>query len=329
MKKKIKINFSDFGLQNNENFILKDLSERYDVEFSDRPDFLFYSCFGLDHYWKYKNCVKIYYTGEFVPPDFSDCDYAIGFDDINFGKRYMQYPYCMLHLNQSIMDRKKILEKGLPKLFCNFIYSNSTIGEGACHREQFCLELSKYKHIDCPGKVLNNMYAESLDKKKHSDWATAKLDFISHYKFTIAFENIDADDYITEKLVQPLSVGSIPIYKGGGKGNFLKKFNPESFINVNDYDTYDSLIREIVRIDNDDDAYMKMLMAPPLLDRDIFRKQTEIKDFLYHIIERGNQPLLKDPRNKSLFHQKTIRSYVRQVDIVKRAHRFIRSLLHI
>lgn len=324
MKKKIKINFSDFGLQDNENFILQDLKERYDVEISDSPDFVFYSCFGLDHYWKYKNCVKIYYTGEFVPADFSDCDYAIGFDDIKFANRYMQYPYCLVHLDRSIMERERFINKSENRRFCNFIYSNTTIGEGAHIRELFCKELSKYKHVDCPGRALNNMYSEILDKKKHHDWASSKLQFISDYKFTIAFENHDADDYITEKLIQPMMVGSIPIYRGGGKGSFIKHFNPESYINVHDYDSFDSVIKEIIRLDNDSEAYKKMLLASPVADLSIFQLREQIKEFIFDIIERGNSPIAKDPRGMSLLHQKSIKSYIRKFNCVKSLHRFIR-----
>lgn len=40
------------------------------------------------------------------------------------------------------------------------------------------------------------------------------LHFVAQYKFTIAFENAVCEDYITEKLWRPLTVGSIPIYLG-------------------------------------------------------------------------------------------------------------------
>lgn len=40
------------------------------------------------------------------------------------------------------------------------------------------------------------------------------LNFVSKYKFIIAFENALCEDYITEKLWRPLIVGAIPIYFG-------------------------------------------------------------------------------------------------------------------
>lgn len=40
------------------------------------------------------------------------------------------------------------------------------------------------------------------------------LRLMAKYKFTIAFENAVGDDYITEKLWRPLTLGSVPIYLG-------------------------------------------------------------------------------------------------------------------
>jgi hypothetical protein len=37
---------------------------------------------------------------------------------------------------------------------------------------------------------------------------------VARYKFTLSFENAVCNDYITEKLWRPLTVGSVPIYMG-------------------------------------------------------------------------------------------------------------------
>jgi len=55
------------------------LSKYYELELTkDKPDFLLYSCFGYD-YLKY-NCIRIFYAGENVRPNFDECDYAFSFD---------------------------------------------------------------------------------------------------------------------------------------------------------------------------------------------------------------------------------------------------------
>ena len=61
MKKKIKINFVDFfrGFDKENNQFTNILRERYDVEISDSPKYIFYSTFGKT-YLDY-DCVKIYF----------------------------------------------------------------------------------------------------------------------------------------------------------------------------------------------------------------------------------------------------------------------------
>ena len=71
-KKSIKINFVDTEkgyFNNDDNLFLDILKEHYNVEISDKPDFLFYSCFG-DNYKNFSNCVKIFFTNENIIPDF-------------------------------------------------------------------------------------------------------------------------------------------------------------------------------------------------------------------------------------------------------------------
>lgn len=90
-KKKIKINFSDFwgGFDNKNNLFTGILSQRYNVEISDKPDFLIHSVYR-NEYLKY-NCIKICFTGENTRPDFKKSDFHIGFDYID-DKRYLRYP---------------------------------------------------------------------------------------------------------------------------------------------------------------------------------------------------------------------------------------------
>ena len=56
------------------------LSEEFDIETSNNPDILIYSVFGNSH-TRY-NCKKVFYTGENVRPDYTQCDYSISFDYI-------------------------------------------------------------------------------------------------------------------------------------------------------------------------------------------------------------------------------------------------------
>jgi len=74
--------------------------------------------------------------------------------------------------------------------------------------------------VDSYGKCFNNAAVKSharqcLHLKRQSTYIDMeKLCIIRLYKFTLALENSIAPGYITEKLFQPLLVGSVPIYMG-------------------------------------------------------------------------------------------------------------------
>lgn len=70
-----------------------------------------------------------------------------------------------------------------------------------------------------------------IDDNPHDahKWS-GKRAFLSRYKFTVAFENSSAPGYHTEKILDPMLVGSIPIYWGDREIESV--FNPASFIHV-------------------------------------------------------------------------------------------------
>lgn len=290
-KKKIKIAFCDVyqGFEEKKNIFYNFLNKYYDVEFSDAPDFLFYSCFG-NQFRKYQNCVKIFFTGEDIIPNFNECDYALGFNYIDFGERYLQY-----NMFYAKMPKSKVNKNLAKRKFCNFLYSNAQNGIGAVIRQEFLKKLSQYKFVDAPGKVCHNI---DLDiEPRDGDWAKGKLDFLKGYKFTIAFENSSNDGYTTEKLFQPFISQSIPIY--WGNPSIGKEINSKAFINCNDFDNdFDTVIQKIIELDNDDKKYLKMLKSDKVKRNSFFRKQRKnLKKFLINIIEKGNVPFEKDPHH--------------------------------
>ena len=57
---------------------------------------------------------------------------------------------------------------------------------------------------------------------------------IAGYKFTLAFENAVAEDYVTEKLYHPLVAGSVPVYLGAPNVGQLVPAS-DCYIDVNDF----------------------------------------------------------------------------------------------
>ena len=304
---KVKIKFTDqaLGFDPENNCYINALRKRYDVEFSDEPDIVFYSVFGTD-FMKYPNSVRIFLGNEPVIPNFNDCDYALGGVDLSFGERYLQQP-PLTGYGETLYWKDfpgRAVSKICDRAFCNFVYSNASNGSGAELRVEFCKKLMEYKRVDCPGRVLNNMEnaidarytgrAMASAKDFNTNWAASKLSFLKNYKFTIAFENISIPGWTTEKLIHPFMAGSIPIY--WGNPTVVKYFNPEAFINCNDYgNDFDAVIERIKELDQNDSAYLEMLNRPVFAPSFPFDWEETLTDFLGGIIENGYKTFEKNP----------------------------------
>ncbi|MBC7982241.1 MAG: glycosyltransferase [Candidatus Obscuribacterales bacterium] len=249
MKPKVRINFSDFWHPDTleakrSNPIYQLLSERFELEICERPDFLIYSCFGLnflDH-----KCVRIFYTGENKRPNYSLCDWAFGYDHSD-DPRYFRWPYYALYNIAPLLEPRDV-EAVLRKKtrFCAFVYSN----ERARERLRFLDKLSRYKPVDCGGKVRNNLGYRVADK----------VAFLQAYKFNIAFENECYPGYTSEKLLESFHGNTVPIYWGNPLVN--KDFNSAAFINSHDYRNLNQLVEYVVEVDRSEDLYRRYASAP-------------------------------------------------------------------
>lgn len=70
--------------------------------------------------------MKIFYVGENFTPDFNLCDYAIGFDIMEFNDRYLRLPLYVFYGIEELAT-PKFLEIGaiLNRNFCSFVVSNA------------------------------------------------------------------------------------------------------------------------------------------------------------------------------------------------------------
>lgn len=274
--KEIKVYFNSFD-QRAKFIIMNILSKHYKLILDDvSPDFLFYHTHSHKH-WKYPESVKIFCTSENIVPDFNICDYAIGSHYLSFDDRYLRFPFFLFwewnnleKLEEPIVEKEKFINRK----FCNFVYSNYKIADPI--RTEFYYLLSKYKKIDSGGKYLNNM-----GKRVEN-----KMDFISNYKFTIAFENSSVAGYTTEKIIEPMISHSVPIYWGNPLVE--NDFMPGSFVNVNNYKSMEDAVEAIIRLDNDDNAYWEMLTHRKFVLENIKQHyESKLEAFLLNIIEGG------------------------------------------
>ena len=232
LKKLIKLRFQNgltFENFKKEVFDLDGLDAIYRLEESAEPDFIIFGPYGNDIPAK-GNYVRIAYYCENIKPDLSICEWAFGVpreEDI----RHPKYKRIQWHgINPEALikpmgyDPEKILASKTK--FCNFLYSHKVP-----YREAFFTQLAKYKKVDAPGKSMNNM--PGIDEFYAGNKWEVKKQFLSSYKFTIAFENDIYPGYQTEKLYDAMMAGSIPVYCGDP---FISDiFNTKSFVNALDY----------------------------------------------------------------------------------------------
>tara|TARA_R110002020_G_scaffold355815_2_gene568484 strand:- start:8298 stop:9245 length:948 start_codon:yes stop_codon:yes gene_type:complete len=277
MKPLLKIQFTDFwsGFDPFTNYFNRILSENYNLQISNNPDVLFFSCFGKD-YLNY-NCYKIFYTAENKKTDFTACDYSISFENTKnprqfflpyFGFKVFEFKYLEeLKCTPNIHQASLILEK--KNKFCAMVVSNGK----AKDRLVFFKKLNLLKQVDSGGRYMNTIDRPIADKHE----------FIKNYKFIISYENESYPNYLTEKVLDALRVYSIPIYWGDP---IISDFiNPNRIINRMDFKTDEECIERILQIDNNDTLY-KSIISQPIFEQNIpeFLNESRLKEFLHSAI---------------------------------------------
>lgn len=255
--KEIKLKFLDcwLGHEPEKDLYYKVLSKMYEVKLSDEPDYIIDEGLGHAHLDpRYDGCVKIVSIGENLAPDFNSFDYAIGFDPIEFGDRYLRQPlFAFCEEFAKLRDRTSFQptrDELLNREFCSFVVTN--VGRGDPMRAEFFHRLSRYKKVNSGGAFQNNVGGRVRDKNA----------FCARHKFNIAFENSVSAGYTTEKVMQPLTVHSVPIYYGNPMVE--EDFRDECMVRVRSRDDVERAVEEIVYLDTHDDAYLEKVTAPCL-----------------------------------------------------------------
>ncbi|TLD96864.1 alpha-1,3-fucosyl transferase [Helicobacter jaachi] len=323
--KQIRIAFCDFGdMQGIANALCEMLKKHFEVILdSITPSYIFYSVFGSEHI-KY-DCVRIFFTGENVSPNFNICDYAIGFEHLHFLDRYMRYPLYLfyeadytraLH-KHSLITPQTLAQK---KRFCNFIVSNGHNADP--YREQVFHELCKFKRVDSGGKYLNNIGAPLKDK----------FAFQKECLFSLCFENSSSPGYLTEKLIQAAGAQTIPIYWGDTllKGALFNGggVNTQALIYAHDFACLQDLIAHIKDIESNPKKQLTILQTPLFLDTNHKEQFDEkLEAFLVHIF---NQPYAQAfrrayPKNSEEKRYKYYARFISALKLPKRAISWLRA----
>lgn len=288
--KKIRVKYLDWwdGFEPEHYLISKLLEKHYYIDNNEMPDYTISSMYTKSAL-AYDG-IRIFYTGENFSPDFNLFDYAIGFEKMNFGDRYIYCPNYIINPKYAEdvkqMQRKHTDEAISEKIkteFCSFVVSNSA---GNPIRFKFFEELLKYKKVNSGGRYMNNIGLQG--------GVPDKYEFQKKHKFSLCFENSSHLGYTTEKLVQGFAAGTIPIYWGASDVGEI--FNKNAMVIIKDNNDFSRALKQIIEIDENDDIYRTMLKEPALVNPEYIQNTiNELEKFLVNIFEQPIEHAYRRP----------------------------------
>jgi hypothetical protein len=266
----------------------KPLQDKFDfVETKESPDFVFGH--ASDRQILAYSCIRIFITGENVIPDFNIVDYAIGFNEICFGDRYLRWPIYRWHqsLTEYEEQRKQAIEASPShqrKRLCACVISNLSNRQGPL--AEMCDALDDYQSTTYGGKWRNNIGGRVKDK----------LALLQEHKFSIAFENTAYPGYTTEKIVDAFLAGTIPIY--WGDPTITQHFNSKAFIQCMEGEPIADIAQRIKKINESQELYESMLREPIFTEQaKIDLEQRRVSDFVENIFLQSREAAYR--RNRS------------------------------
>lgn len=210
---------------------------------------------GLFHYFKNEKATKqckhqksIHYVMETWPEKDGFDIYAATESKSDVYASYYLYQYDLM---------KPPIKKETDYHATVFISNCEVVTSG---RFEVIEELEKYgvKILKYGRCFKNILLAKGSDLYDIEDRVKTKLETMAKYKFNLAFENTILHGYISEKLWEPLMVGSVPVLIGPKN---IHKFEPKqgSVLSLFDYKNVEELAKEIIRLSDNEKDYNKML----------------------------------------------------------------------
>lgn len=115
-------------------------------------------------------------------------------------------------------------------------------------RTDLLVQLFRHMKIDSYGRFMRTRELDGPDLGNATKFAT-----IARYRFSLAFENSVAPDYVTEKLFEPLLLGTVPVYLGAPN---VAEFAPDhSYVDASAFPSAKALAEYLNHLSADPAAY--------------------------------------------------------------------------
>lgn len=202
---------------------------------------------------------RFWFTGENVRPPIGDWDLYFSFDLDPLGGRNLYFPIWWESVGvlgpssfsftrssitvNTLMQHRNIPRSPRRKFLCAFI-GNPTP-----------MRLHALKALSVLGDV--DTYGRAVGRPVPDKWAIAK-----DYRYMLSFENDLYPGYVTEKVFEAWSCGTIPLWWGSDPAGYV---NPKSLINLADLDSIDELVARVADLEADSSSFEAKLQEPILL----------------------------------------------------------------
>lgn len=217
------------------------------ISYDQNKKIAFFSVFGekfpisID-----RSPVKVFFTGEnlhrnefgFSYQNYSGylqnkhLDLSLGFDYVD-DDSYLRFPLWILYFvnpeDTGESAIKKLCEKWSDhhfeenihlKRFCSLVSGHDPNGL----RQEVYDSLIDIDDVSCGGRFLNN--TDELKRVYNND----KIRYLQQFKFNICPENSNAPGYVTEKLMEAVFSGAIPVYWGSDNNPEPEFLNRDAII---------------------------------------------------------------------------------------------------
>ena len=239
----------------------------------DEANVLIESIFGNNTYLYYKKWRATFlFTGESHYcnyPHVSQFNCVLGFEETR--DIYVQCPLYLLFLqtNPAIIDQlNPPREKNIPPNNASVVISNAH-GE---ERLRFMDRVEQHMPVFYGGKYKNN-----TDGVVNGHFNSPEMnEFYQRGKFAITMENADRPYYITEKLVNGLRSGVVPVYWGTSR--VKEFFNPKRFLHLKPGATEEDISEMIKRMKSMTDEEYLSIIHEPIMIRSMEDVMNEISE---------------------------------------------------
>ncbi|MGI9657834.1 MAG: glycosyltransferase family 10 domain-containing protein [Gaiellaceae bacterium] len=227
-----------------------------------------------------ESCVRMLVSGEpFSVAEFGDHDLILDTKDEESqrpaGVAFVYVPFYvtslferrlnsaadLLQRSTSAVDRGGEREKSR---FAAFLYEQCRP-----HREEFFDALHSYRPVDALGRCRFAIDDQGVcgDRATNRDLYTAERTYLDDavqryrdYRFVVAIENDSLNGYVTEKLINAMLAGAVPIYWGAPDVD--EHFDERSFIDVGSFASINDCVEYVARVDQDPELYRSILERP-------------------------------------------------------------------